>query len=123
MADQSTHSKILILDFGSQYTQVIARRIRECQVYSEIIRFNTPAAEVAASKPMGLILSGGPASVYGEGAPQIDPAIFSLGVPVLGTCSGLRLIAHHLGGRVVSTARREAGAGAVHIGNGSGRLD
>jgi len=119
MADQSTHSKILILDFGSQYTQVIARRIRECQVYSEIIRFNTPAAEVAASKPMGLILSGGPASVYGKGAPQIDPAIFSLGVPVLGICYGLMLMAHHLGGRVVSTGRREYGAGVLHIRNGA----
>jgi GMP synthase (glutamine-hydrolysing) len=63
MADKSTHSKILILDFGSQYTQVIARRIRECQVYSEIIRFDTPVAEIAALKPKGLILSGGPASV------------------------------------------------------------
>src|SRR5207237_6896746 len=86
MAQKSTHSKILILDFGSQYTQVIARRIREWQVYSEIIRFDTPVAEIAASKPKGLILSGGPASVYDKGAPQIDPEIFSLGVPVLGIC-------------------------------------
>ena len=76
MADKPTHSKILILDFGSQYTQVIARRIRECQVYSEIIRFDTPAAEVAALKPNGLILSGGPASVYDKDAPQIEPEIF-----------------------------------------------
>ncbi len=99
MADKSTHSKILILDFGSQYTQVIARRIRECQVYSEIVRFDTPAAEIAALKPNGLILSGGPASVYDRGAPQIDPNIFSLGVPVLGICYGLMLMANHLGGR------------------------
>jgi GMP synthase (glutamine-hydrolysing) len=119
MADQSTHSKILILDFGSQYTQVIARRIRECQVYSEIIRFDTPAAEVAELKPKGLILSGGPASVYDKGAPQIDPEIFSLGVPVLGICYGLMLMAHHLGGRVVFTGRREYGAGVLHIKNGS----
>jgi GMP synthase (glutamine-hydrolysing) len=119
MADKSTHSKILILDFGSQYTQVIARRIRECQVYSEIIRFDTPAAEVAASKPKGLILSGGPASVYEKGAPQIDPEIFSVGVPVLGICYGLMLMAHHLGGRVVFTGRREYGAGVLHIKNGS----
>ena len=119
MADKSTHSKILILDFGSQYTQVIARRIRECQVYSEIIRFDTPAAEVAALKPEGLILSGGPASVYDKGAPQIDPEIFSLGIPVLGICYGLMLMAHHLGGRVVFTGRREYGAGVLHIKNDS----
>ena len=119
MSDKSTHSKILILDFGSQYTQVIARRIRECQVYSEIIRFDAPAAEVAASKPNGLILSGGPASVYDKGAPQIDPKMFSLGVPVLGICYGLMLMANHLGGRVVFTGRREYGAGVLHIKNGS----
>jgi GMP synthase (glutamine-hydrolysing) len=119
MPDKPTHSKILILDFGSQYTQVIARRIRECQVYSEIIRFDTPAAEVAALKPNGLILSGGPASVYDKGAPQIDSEIFSLGVPVLGICYGLMLMAHHLGGRVVFTGRREYGAGVLHVENGS----
>jgi GMP synthase (glutamine-hydrolysing) len=119
MAEKSTHSKILILDFGSQYTQVIARRIRECQVYSEIIRFDTPAAEVAALKPKGLILSGGPSSVYDKGAPQIDPEIFSLSVPVLGICYGLMLMAHHLGGRVVFTGRREYGAGILHIKNAS----
>jgi GMP synthase (glutamine-hydrolysing) len=119
MSDKSTHSKILILDFGSQYTQVIARRIRECQVYSEIIRFDTSAAEVAASKPKGLILSGGPASVYDKGAPQIDPKIFSLGVPVLGICYGLMLMANHLGGCVVFSGRREYGAGVLHIKNGS----
>ncbi len=119
MAAGSTHSKILILDFGSQYTQVIARRIRECQVYSEIVRFDTPAAEIAALKPNGLILSGGPASVYDKGAPQIDPQIFSLGIPVLGICYGLMLMAHRLGGEVVFTGRREYGAGMLHIRNGS----
>ena len=119
MSDKSTHSKILILDFGSQYTQVIARRIRECQVYSEIIRFDTPASEITAFKAKGLILSGGPASVYDKGAPQIDPKIFSLGVPVLGICYGLMLMANHLGGRVVFTGRREYGAGVLHIKNGS----
>jgi len=119
MPDKPTHSKILILDFGSQYTQVIARRIRECQVYSEIIRFDTPAAEVAALKPNGLILSGGPASVYDKDAPQVDSGIFSLGVPVLGICYGLMLMAHHLGGRVVFTGRREYGASVLHVENGS----
>jgi len=117
------HSRILILDFGSQYTQVIARRIRECQVYSEIIRFDMPAAEVEKLRPNGLILSGGPASVYDKTAPHIDPEIFSLGIPVLGICYGLMLMAHHLGGQVVFTGRREYGAGTLHIANGSQLLD
>src|SRR5204862_4140645 len=123
MAKVSTHSKILLLDFGSQYTQVIARRVRECQVYSEIIRFDTPAAEIAALKPNGIILSGGPASVYDKGAPQVDPKIFSLGIPVLGICYGLMLMAHHLGGKVVFSGRREYGAGMLHITNGSQLFD
>ncbi len=107
------HSRILILDFGSQYTQVIARRIRELQVYSEIVRFDVPATEIARLKPKGLILSGGPASVYDKDAPHLDPEIFSLGIPVLGICYGLMLMAHHLGGRVVFTGRREYGAGKM----------
>src|SRR3989441_1997803 len=119
MIASSTRSKILILDFGSQYTQVIARRIRECQVYSEIVRFDTPATEIAAAKPNGIILSGGPASVYDKSTPQIDPEIFTLGIPVLGICYGLMLMAHHLGGQVVFTGRREYGAGMLHIKNGS----
>jgi GMP synthase (glutamine-hydrolysing) len=119
----SAHSKILILDFGSQYTQVIARRIRELQVYSEIVRFDTPAAIIARLSPKGLILSGGPASVYDKGAPHLDPEIFSLGIPVLGICYGLMLMAHHLGGQVVFTGRREYGAGTLHIANGSQLLD
>src|SRR5436189_401256 len=119
MAARSTHSKILILDFGSQYTQVIARRIRECQVYSEIVRFDTPAREIAALKPNGLILSGGPASVYDKGAPQMDPEIFSLGIPVLGICYGLMLMAHYLGGKVLFSGGREYGSGMLHIKNGS----
>ena len=123
MAARSTHSKILILDFGSQYTQVIARRIRECQVYSEIVRFDTSAAEIAAAKPNGLILSGGPASVYDKGAPQMDPEIFLLGIPVLGICYGLMLMAHDLGGKVVFTGRREYGAGMLHLKNGSELFD
>src|ERR1043166_3859503 len=93
-------SKILILDFGSQYTQVIARRIRECQVYTQIVRFDTPAREIAASGAHGLILSGGPASVYAKDAPQIDPAVFKLGLPVLGICYGMQLMGFHLGGKV-----------------------
>jgi len=119
MSAAATHSTILILDFGSQYTQVIARRIRECQVYSEIVRFDTPAAEIAALKPNGIVLSGGPASVYDKGAPRMDPEVFSLGIPILGICYGLMLMAHDLGGKVVFTGRREYGAGMLHIKNGS----
>ena len=115
----SAHSRILILDFGSQYTQVIARRIRECQVYSEIVPFDTPAAEVARLKPNGLILSGGPASVYDKGAPHLNPEIFSLGIPVLGICYGMQLMAHHLGGEVEFSARREYGPGMLRITNSS----
>jgi len=117
------HSKIVILDFGSQYTQVIARRIRELQVYSEVVSFDLPAAEIKNLHPNGIILSGGPASVYDKGAPQIDPEIFSLGIPVLGICYGLMQMAHHLGGQVVFTGRREYGAGMLHITNGSELFD
>src|SRR5436189_3150785 len=123
MAAPSTHSKILILDFGSQYTQVIARRIRELQVYSEVVPFDVPASEVRKLQPNGIILSGGPASVYDKGAPQVDPEIFSLGIPVLGSCYGLMQMAHHLGGRIVFTGRREYGAGMLHVTDGSQLFD
>ena len=108
-------SRILILDFGSQYTQVIARRVRECQVYSEIVRCDISAAEVESLASKGIILSGGPASVYEKNAPQIDPEIFSLGRPVLGICYGMQLMARHLGGEVEFSARREYGAGLLQI--------
>ncbi len=111
----STHSRILILDFGSQYTQVIARRVRECQVYSEIVRYDILAQEIAEAQPKGIILSGGPASVYEKDAPQIDPKIFSLGIPVLGICYGMQLMARHLGGEVEFSPHREYGAGVLHI--------
>ena len=118
-AARPAHSKILILDFGSQYTQVIGRRIRELQVYSEILPFQTSAVEIAKGKPNGIILSGGPASVYDKGAPEIDPEIFNLGIPILGICYGLMLMAHHLGGEVKFTGRREFGAGTLEVTNGS----
>ena len=92
------HSRIVILDFGSQYTQVIARRIRECQVYSQILPYNTKAKDIAKLNPKGLILSGGPSSVYGKNAPHPDPAIFELGIPVLGICYGAQLMASELPG-------------------------
>jgi len=108
-------SRILILDFGSQYTQVIARRVRECQVYSEIARCDISAQEIGQLDLKGIILSGGPASVYEKGAPQIDPKIFSLGIPILGICYGMQLMARHLGGEVEFSPRREYGAGILHI--------
>jgi GMP synthase (glutamine-hydrolysing) len=119
MVASPARSKILILDFGSQYTQVIARRIRELQVYSEIVRFDIPADKIAKFKPNGIILSGGPASVYDKAAPHVDPNIFSLGTPVLGICYGMQLMAHHLGGQVEFSARREYGPGMLHITDGS----
>ena len=111
--------QIVILDFGSQYTQVIARRIRECNVYSTILHFNTPAAEIAAMKPSGIILSGGPSSVYANNAPLPDKEIFNLGVPVLGICYGVQLLAHFLGGKVEKGLKREYGKGTLTVKDGS----
>ncbi len=111
------NEQIVILDFGSQYTQVIARRIRECSVYSTIVPFHTSASEIAAMKPKGLILSGGPSSVYAEDAPLPDKAIFKLGVPVLGICFGVQLLAQFLGGRVEKGQKREYGKGTLTIKN------
>ena len=107
--------QIVILDFGSQYTQVIARRIRECNVYSVILRYNTPAKKIAALKPSGIILSGGPASVYARNAPLPDKAVFGLGVPVLGICYGLQVLAQFLGGKVESGQKREFGKGTLRV--------
>jgi GMP synthase (glutamine-hydrolysing) len=109
------HSTIAILDFGSQYTQVIARRVRECQVYSQVFPFDTKADELKDLHPAGIILSGGPASVYGPAAPQPDPAIFELGVPTLGICYGMQLMGHHLGGKVEFSERREYGLGQLQL--------
>ncbi len=114
MAEPSP-SRIVILDFGSQYTQVIARRIRECQVFSQILPHNTPAKKIAALRPNGLILSGSPASVYGKKAPHPDRAIFDLGLPILGICYGVQLMAHHLGGKVEHSTHREYGSGLLHL--------
>ena len=91
------NQKIAVLDFGSQYTQVIARRIRECNVYSQIFPFNTKASELKKLGVCGVILSGGPASVLSKGAPKPDKKIFELGVPVLGICYGLQLMGSLLG--------------------------
>jgi GMP synthase (glutamine-hydrolysing) len=107
--------QIVILDFGSQYTQVIARRIRECNVFSVIVRYDTPAKQIAALAPKGLILSGGPSSVYAKDAPLPDRAIFALGIPVLGICYGLQLLAQFLGGKVEPGLKREYGKGTLRV--------
>jgi GMP synthase (glutamine-hydrolysing) len=105
----------LVLDFGAQYAQLIARRVRECRVYSELIPYNTPLADIKAANPAGLILSGGPKSVNDPDAPSLDPGIFELGVPVLGICYGLQLMAKLRGGRVARTELAEYGGTAVSV--------
>ena len=107
--------KILVLDFGSQYTQLIARRVRECRVYSEIFPFNASIEKIREFNPQGIILSGSPSSVYDEGAPIPDREIFNLGVPVLGICYGMQLMAFLLGGEVKKTLRREYGRAEIII--------
>ncbi len=104
--------KILVLDFGGQYNQLIARRVRECHVYCEVKPYTTPISEIREFGPIGMIFTGGPNSVYDEDAPHADPELFRLGVPILGICYGCQLLAHHLGGSVVaaqSDAAREYG--------------
>jgi GMP synthase (glutamine-hydrolysing) len=111
----SPEDKIVILDFGSQYTQVIARRVRECRVYSEILPFWTECSSLRALGPKGIILSGGPASVYAPKAPKLDKEIYQLGVPILGICYGLQLLAVDLGGNVERSAQREYGPGKLRV--------
>jgi GMP synthase (glutamine-hydrolysing) len=106
---------VLVVDLGAQYAQLIARRIRECHVYSEIVAHDLPASELAARRPAGIVLSGGPASVYEAGAPALDPGVFELGVPVLGICYGHQLMAQTLGGEVASTGQREYGRTRLHV--------
>ena len=109
------HDWIAILDFGSQYSQLIARRVREQNVYCELLRYDTVSADLAARRPKGIILSGGPASVTREGAPFCDPALFELGVPVLGICYGMQLTALTLGGKVRPGGRHEYGGAAIDV--------
>jgi len=106
---------VVIIDFGSQFAQLIARRVRELHVYSELLPHDTPWSEIARRRPKAIILSGGPASVYDEGAPRPDPAIWSGSVPVLGICYGLQLMAHELGGEVVASPKREYGPASVTL--------
>jgi len=113
--DTSQSSTIVILDFGSQYTQLIARRIREFNVFSVVLPCTAPLSEVLALHPKGIVLSGGPSSVYDASAPNADPKVLDCGLPILGICYGLQFITHHLGGRVVPAAAREYGHAEVHV--------
>ena len=106
---------VVILDFGSQFAQLIARRVRELNVYSELLPHDTPWAEIERRRPKAIILSGGPASVYDQGAPYPDPALWSGGIPVLGICYGLQLMAQQLGGEVAPSSKREYGPASVQI--------
>ena len=117
----AAQNRVLVLDFGSQYTQLIARRIREQRVYSEIWPCTRSLDDIRAFSPTAVVLSGGPRSVHEDGAPSIDPALFSLGVPVLGICYGMQLMCHLLGGRVVRTDRHEYGRAEVQQ-TGDGEL-
>lgn len=114
---------VLVVDFGAQYAQLIARRVREASVYSEIVHHNISAEEVKAKDPAAIILSGGPASVYEDGSPKLDPKILELGIPVLGICYGFQILAQTLGGRVDKTGKREYGATKLAISNGGVLLD
>jgi GMP synthase (glutamine-hydrolysing) len=123
MTPQSESERILILDFGSQYGQLIARRVREQNVFCQIVRHDLPASRIAELKPRGVILSGGPASVYAPGAPRCDPALFDLDVPVLGICYGMQLACQALGGDVKPASSREFGRAVCHVlpdANGNG---
>ena len=112
---------VLVVDFGAQYAQLIARRVRECNVYSEIVPSTMPAEEMLARRPKAVILSGGPSSVYAEGAPPAPPGLLTAGVPVLGICYGFQLLVSELGGTVERTGTAEYGATALEA-TGASRL-
>src|SRR6266550_2419815 len=116
----SDFDTVLVVDFGAQYAQLIARRVREAHVYSEIVPHTMPVEEMLARKPAGIILSGGPKSVHVEGAPSIDPTLYKAGVPIFGICYGAQLIALQLGGEVAHTGRGEYGRTALETMAGAG---
>jgi len=118
----TAHRPVLVVDFGAQYAQLIARRVREAGVYSEIVPHSITAAEVAAKNPAGIVLSGGPSSVYEPGSPSLDPGILKLGLPVMGICYGFQVMAQQLGGEVARTGRREYGATAMTVVGDGGAL-
>ena len=120
---QEHNRPIIVLDFGAQYSKLIARRVREAKVFSLILPYNVSVEEIKARKPAGIIFSGGPASVHAEGAPKPDPAIFELGIPILGICYGVQLFADMLGGKVERAAKREYGIAHLEHTDSTGFLD
>ena len=118
MASNTPHG-VLVVDFGAQYAQLIARRVREANVYSEIVPSSISSAEVAAKNPEAIILSGGPSSVYAENAPKVDPAIFALGIPTFGICYGFQTMAAALAGVVAQTGKSEFGRTPLEVKPGS----
>jgi GMP synthase (glutamine-hydrolysing) len=111
----TANEEIVVLDYGGQYSQLIARRVRDCGVFSELLPHTVPLEEVAKRKPRGIILSGGPASVYADGAPRLERELLELGVPVLGICYGMQLLVHELGGRVEQAEVGEFGRSDLHV--------
>ena len=118
----NAHETVLVVDFGAQYAQLIARRVREARVYSEIVPNSITAEEIAQRAPAAIILSGGPKSVHTEGAPTIDAGVYQLGIPILGICYGAQLIAHQLGGTVDRSGRGEYGRTELQPNNQLSRL-
>ncbi|MBQ9319575.1 MAG: GMP synthase (glutamine-hydrolyzing), partial [Acidaminococcaceae bacterium] len=112
---ETNHELVLVIDFGAQYAQLIARRVRECSVYCEIVPYTCPLEKIKEMRPTAIILSGGPASVYVENAPKADAGIFELGVPVLGICYGHQFMCQTLGGKVSSANIREYGKTTVEL--------
>jgi GMP synthase (glutamine-hydrolysing) len=115
IGETDRYPAIVILDFGSQYSELIARRVRETEVYSLVMGYSTTAEELKAINPKGIILSGGPSSVYAEYAPLCDPEIWNLGIPVLGVCYGMQLMVQQLGGSVVAAGRAEYGKAPLYV--------
>ncbi|MGU3431685.1 glutamine-hydrolyzing GMP synthase [Actinomycetes bacterium M1A6_2h] len=119
MTDTAPQAPVLVVDFGAQYAQLIARRVREARVYSEVVPHTMSVAEIAAKKPAAVVLSGGPSSVYADGAPQLDPALFELDIPVFGICYGFQAMAGALGGTVSHTGTREYGRTELDVTGGT----
>ena len=120
-ASPAAADEVVVLDYGGQYSQLIARRVRECGVFSELLPHHVGAEEVARRRPKGVILSGGPASVYADGAPPLQTELLELGIPVLGICYGMQLLALELGGRVEGAEVGEFGRSQLTVGD-TGRL-
>ena len=115
--------KVIVIDFGGQYNQLVARRVRECNVYCEIYSYKTPLEQIKEMKPKGIILTGGPNSCYEEGAPSCTRELFEMGIPVLGLCYGAQLMQHVLGGKVEKAPVREYGKTEVFVDKSSARFD